>query len=246
MNKKLLSTILGVIIIIASFLFSNNKAEDKIEKKSVSNNQAVNINFKSTKSQSKNNTSYEETDYDTDMSYDKIGMNKNASVDYYMLVLSWSPGFCEYKKQSTGYIPKRLKFQCDDSNKFGWVIHGLWPQSQSARYAEDHPRFCKGDLPPVAEKILNQFMKESPGKSLLQGQWEKHGACAFSDPKDYFMMQKALFKNLSLPTSKLNKKEFFKWMRNHNSHLNGAYMKYYNNELKICYNKKWKAIDCPR
>lgn len=230
MNKKVITLGISMLFAVGSYLFSN---ESKV----------------TTKVMSSTSKSYavKNADYDINMADDKLGQNKNAPVDYYMLTLSWSPGFCEFNKnQNGGDVPKKLKYQCSNPNKFGWVIHGLWPQSALAKNIDEHPRFCQGDLPPVPEKILEKYMKESPGKALLQAEWEKHGACAFKQPQDYFNMQKVLFNDLKLPEKKLPKKAFFSWMRRHNPQLNGVYMNAYGNEMQICYSKKWKAIDCPR
>lgn len=184
--------------------------------------------------------------YDTVMSKDKLGQNR-VSVDYYMLSLSWSPSFCENQKtKNNGKIPEHLAFQCNQAAQLGWVIHGLWPQNAKAQSAADHPRFCRGDLPPLPETLIKQYMPESPGASLLQGQWEKHGACAFDTAEAYFEKQKALFKSLNLPGQELSRKELFTWMKKYNPQLKNAYLKAGQNELYICYDKQWKVINCPR
>lgn len=183
--------------------------------------------------------------YDTSLAKDKFGKNSTAPVDYYMLSLSWSPSFCESQKQRNhGKIPKHLQFQCNQAAKFGWVIHGLWPQNASAKAIEDHPRFCQGDLPPVAEKTIKHYMAESPGASLLQGEWEKHGACAFNDADSYFAKQKALFRSLNLPGSELSHKELFAWIKKFNPQLKNVRLKAGRNELYICYDKQWQPMDC--
>ena len=40
--------------------------------------------------------------YDYVMKNDPIGQNKQAQTDYYTLVLSWSPAFCERQRQQYG------------------------------------------------------------------------------------------------------------------------------------------------
>ncbi|MCK3655285.1 ribonuclease [Pasteurellaceae bacterium Macca] len=183
--------------------------------------------------------------YDTRMAQDKYGKNVVAT-DYYMLSLSWSPSFCEaQKKRNQGKIPAHLQFQCEQAAQLGWVIHGLWPQSASARGVEDHPRFCQGDLPELPASLIKQYMTEVPGASLLQGEWEKHGACAFDRAEAYFAKQKALFKSLNLPGSELSQRELFQWMKKFNPSLKNVHLKARGNELYICYDKQWNAIDCP-
>ena len=50
-----------------------------------------------------------------------------GAFDYYVLALSWSPEFCHSHP---------TKAECA-SGKFGFVVHGLWPQ-----YAERYPENC--------------------------------------------------------------------------------------------------------
>lgn len=184
--------------------------------------------------------------YDAVMANDKLGQNRTASVDYYMLVLSWSPAFCEAQKQkNAGSVPQHLQYQCHNQAEFGWVIHGLWPQSAEGRTPADHPRFCQGDLAPLPATLIQQYLPESPGAALLQGQWEKHGACAFSDAQSYFAKQKALFRQLNLPAQDLPRKALFQWLKTHNPALRNVRLESRKNELFICYNKQWALMDCP-
>ena len=185
--------------------------------------------------------------YDTKMANDNLGQNKNAPVDYYMLALSWSPSFCEMQRnKNNGEVPKHLAFQCNQAAQLGWVIHGLWPQAANARSASDHPRFCQGDLPKLPEDLIKQYMPESPGANLLQGQWEKHGACAFNNASDYFAKQKQLFRSLNLPGQELSRKELFAWMKKFNPQLKDAYLGASKNERNSSYDKSWNVMDCPR
>lgn len=183
--------------------------------------------------------------YDTVMARDKIGQNL-APVDYYMLALSWSPSFCEEQKQKNGgNIPKHLQFQCNQAARLGWVIHGLWPQNANARSYTEHPRFCQGDLPMLPSELITQYLPEAPGARLLQGQWEKHGACAFNTAENYFAKQKALFRELNLPGNELSHKALFQWLKKYNPQLKNARLKANRNELYICYDKQWNVINCP-
>ena len=47
-----------------------------------------------------------------------------GTFDFYVLALSWSPGFCE--TSSTARSDK----QCANGSGLGFVTHGLWPQSE--------------------------------------------------------------------------------------------------------------------
>lgn len=185
--------------------------------------------------------SLEPLDYDTVMANDKLGRN-NVATDYFQLALSWSPAFCDSQREKYGDIPASSRYQCQ--NDFGWVIHGLWPQSAKAREAGDHPRFCRGDLPPLPFETFKPYLNSSPSASLLQGQWEKHGACAFERADDYFARQQSLFNSLKLPSEELNRKALFQWVKQNNPELRNVYLGASKNELYICYDKQWKPIDC--
>ncbi|MBE2896447.1 ribonuclease [Pasteurellaceae bacterium HPA106] len=185
-------------------------------------------------------------DYDVSLAQDKLGQNTHAKVDYYMLVLSWSPAFCAEQREQYGKnLPQAVQFQCNSKTHFGWVVHGLWPQSAKARDIGDHPRFCQGDLPAVDRTLLNQYLTMSPGLQLLQGEWEKHGACAFAQPQAYFEQTARLFHSLTLPQENLRKGDLFRFMRQHNPQLAGKYMAASKTELKICYDLSWQPMDCP-
>lgn len=183
--------------------------------------------------------------YDVIMRNDHIGQNAKAPVDYYMLALSWSPGFCDIQREKYGdQLPYSFQYQCGNNRTFGWVVHGLWPQNANARTVSDHPRFCKGDLPALPKGLLAQYLAISPGEKLLQGEWEKHGSCAFDSAQQYFAKEQELFNALKLPNQKLSRDELFGWMKQHNPQLKNAYLRASRNELFICYDKKWQVMNC--
>ncbi len=188
-----------------------------------------------------------ERDYDYVMKNDPIGQNKTAPTDYYTLVLSWSPAFCDNQRKRYGnQLPKSLEYQCGTTQHFGWVIHGLWPQSGKARRVSDHPRFCQGDLPMLDHALIEKYLPESPGANLLQGQWEKHGACAFDQAENYFEKQRELYRTLQLPHYELAKNDLFRWVKKNNPALKDTYLGASRNELFICYDLSFNVMDCPR
>ncbi len=118
-------------------------------------------------------------------------VNKNIATDYYALTLSWSPGFCD-----PGRKGRAVRWQCEE-NSFGYVVHGLWPQSAKARRSDEHPRNCKAPelLPPdVTRPVLCMI----PGAQLAQDEWVKHGTCAWPDAKSYFAQIEKLYNALKL------------------------------------------------
>lgn len=183
--------------------------------------------------------------YDVIMRDDPIGQNAKAPVDYYMLALSWSPGFCDIQREKYGnQLPSSSQYQCGNNRTLGWVVHGLWPQNANALSVTDHPRFCKGDFPALPKDLLARYLAISPGEQLLQGEWEKHGSCAFDSAQQYFAKEQELFSSLKLPNQNLSRNELFRWMKQHNPQLKNAYLGASQNELFICYDKKWQVMNC--
>jgi ribonuclease T2 len=104
---------------------------------------------------------------------------RGASVpgvfDFYVLSLSWSPGFCD-----TGGAQKHRP-QCDAGSGLGFVVHGLWPQ-----YETGFPSDCgpAGRLP--SRIALDGAKNVYPDVNLARYEWRKHGTCSGKSPTDYF------------------------------------------------------------
>ncbi|WP_298728759.1 hypothetical protein [uncultured Ferrovibrio sp.] len=116
-----------------------------------------------------------------------------GDFDYYILSLSWSPAFCN---SAAG---RRHGTQCRD-NRFGWVVHGLWPQYEKARgVTPPWPQYC-ASVAPLPAPLLRRHLCTLPDAQLMQCQWAKHGSCSgFSDPADYFAAIEALRSRFVLP-----------------------------------------------
>ncbi len=96
-----------------------------------------------------------------------------GQFDFYVLALSWSPGFCE--------VSGSRNKQCDKGSGLGFVVHGLWPQTE-----QGYPSFCEpgGRFAPRAavEEARGLF----PDDNLARYQWRKHGTCSGEAPSAYF------------------------------------------------------------
>jgi ribonuclease T2 len=112
-----------------------------------------------------------------------------------MLVLSWSPAFCA--EQDTDAERRKHAFQCS-SNAFGFVVHGLWPQSEGARSSRDHPRHCRGS-DPLPVSLIRRHLCTVPGAELMQNEWQAHGSCHWSRAEDYFSAIDSLWMQLRRP-----------------------------------------------
>jgi len=122
--------------------------------------------------------------------------HRNAvRTDYLLLVLSWSPTFCA--EQDTEAERRRHAFQCSQ-NGFGFVVHGLWPQSERAQSWRDQPRHCRGSDPlPVA--LVRRHLCTVPGAELMQNEWQAHGTCHWSRAEDYFAAIESLWAQFRRP-----------------------------------------------
>lgn len=244
---------IGVLIAAVAMSFLNDWFGDKSEKPQAKKEAPAQTkqpqkNQPSVANEPANNAkSAVNFNYDFVMRHDAIGQNANAKTDYYMLVLSWSPQFCDSQREKFGNrLPESAQMQCGMNKKYGWIIHGLWPQNANARSVADHPRFCQGDLPAVDYRIIEKYLNESPSPHLLQGEWEKHGACAFNSAEAYFQKQQDLYRTLRLPTEEMERKDLFTWLKQHNPQLRNTFLQASRKELFICYNNQWQVMDCPK
>lgn len=171
----------------------------------------------------------------------------DVKTDFFLLVYSHSPSFCAKKRQ--GEALNEVRFQCKSKNKFGWVIHGLWAESESAYINNklmDHPRFCKGDLPQLDISVLKPYLCMSPGAKLLQGEWEKHGACDFKAADEYFAKALELYNLFKVPPVKLKAKPAMNWMKENNPELKDKWLYQAGSEFGICFDKDFKVMSCPK
>ncbi|MGJ0505842.1 MAG: ribonuclease T2 family protein [Methylocystis sp.] len=96
----------------------------------------------------------------------------SKDFDFYVLALSWSPGFCDSVEGSHD--------QCEPGKGLGFVVHGLWPQ-----YERGFPSDCAGPRSPsriALERAAGLF----PDERLARYEWRKHGTCSGRSPSDYF------------------------------------------------------------
>jgi ribonuclease T2 len=112
----------------------------------------------------------------------------SGAFDFYVLALSWSPGFCEAGGSSRG------REQCEAGRRLGFVVHGLWPQFEQGYPAdcEPHGRFApRGSL----EEARGLF----PDSDLARYQWRKHGTCSGLGPTEYFQAARRARELVRLP-----------------------------------------------
>lgn len=124
--------------------------------------------------------------------------NIPGEFDYYAMVLSWSPSYCE----RVGH--KRRDPQCDPrrARPYSFVLHGLWPQ-----YEYRWPENCRTrERPFVPRKIINSMLDIMPSKGLIIHEYKKHGTCSGYGPKGYYELARRLHDRIKIPARYSNAK----------------------------------------
>lgn len=114
--------------------------------------------------------------------------NRGSTFDYYLLALSYAPDFCA---QPAGNKDPR---ECGAGRHIGFVVHGLWPQSEWGR----GPERC-GPASPVPEDLVRVLLNYIPSESLIQHEWALHGTCTGLSANDYFAGVRRARDSITLP-----------------------------------------------
>jgi ribonuclease T2 len=109
----------------------------------------------------------------------------SGEFDFYVLALSWSPGFCE---RDGGSRP-----QCEIGRKLGFVVHGLWPQ-----YERGYPTSC-GPEREAPRAALAEADGVFPSVALARHEWRKHGTCSGLSPSEYFRATRRARDQVAIP-----------------------------------------------
>src|SRR5258708_5055975 len=115
------------------------------------------------------------------------GGGKPGVFDYYVLALSWAPGFGD-----TASRPNAR--ECGSDRHLGFVVHGLWPQYEDS----PSPEAC-APTPPVAHDLVNRMLNLMPDPGLVQHEWACHGTCSGMNARDYFATAERAFQAVRVP-----------------------------------------------
>jgi ribonuclease T2 len=103
---------------------------------------------------------------------------------YYLLSLSWSPAYC---LSSPGAA------ECNGPRRFGFIVHGLWPQ-----YERGWPEYCdvRGAVPDEVAQGISDLM---PARGLVYHEWSAHGTCSGLKPAEFFALVRRAASSVAIP-----------------------------------------------
>ena len=117
---------------------------------------------------------------------------RRTPVTGYTLALSWSPQYCFDARRRGG----GEEMQCDGrSGRFGFILHGLWPES-SARAGS--PQWCRRPTA-VPRSVIAANLCRTPSPRLIQHEWTRHGSCMTADPAVYYRAAGLLYDAIRYP-----------------------------------------------
>jgi ribonuclease T2 len=110
-----------------------------------------------------------------------------TQFDYYVMTLSWAPGFCDLGGKETSSP------ECAEGAGDGFVVHGLWPNNEY----RPNPESCLGRDATAAD--LDDEHGVYPNDRLAAYEYRKHGACTGLSPSDYFATVRSVRSRLKIP-----------------------------------------------
>jgi ribonuclease T2 len=109
-----------------------------------------------------------------------------GAFDYYLLSLSWSPAFC---------LEKPGAAECNGPRRFGFIVHGLWPQ-----YEKGWPENC--NVPQrVPDNVVTGISDLMPARGLVYHEWSAHGTCSGLSPAEFFALIRRARGSVAIPTA---------------------------------------------
>jgi ribonuclease T2 len=111
-----------------------------------------------------------------------------GNFDFYVLALTWSPGFCEAEGG------RKARDQCEPGRGLGFTVHGLWPQ-----FERGYPIECAPAARTPSRPALEEVRGVYPDEGLARYQWRRHGSCAGKSPADYFRDVRRARERINIP-----------------------------------------------
>jgi ribonuclease T2 len=174
------------------------------------------------------------------------GPTRRAVISGYTLAVSWSPEYCHNDTRS---------MQCSGRNgRFGFVLHGLWPESRSG----PPPQWCSLTPRPSPE-LIRRNLCMTPVPWLLEHEWAKHGSCMVKSPEAYFRVSSILWRSLRWPDAdRLSRQENLtvgdlrRAFAASNPDWRGLRVgaelgrNGWLREMRLCYDRRFMPADCDR
>jgi ribonuclease T2 len=113
----------------------------------------------------------------------------SGKFDFYVLALSWSPGFCATP------AGRNDDTQCGPQRHFAFVLHGLWPQYENRGWPQD----CSTE--PLDRSVVDAMLPIMPSTKLIGHEWRKHGTCSGLSSKEYFEEATEAFRAVKIPAA---------------------------------------------
>jgi ribonuclease T2 len=110
-----------------------------------------------------------------------------TQFDYYVMALSWAPGFCDLGGQETSSP------ECASGSGDGFVVHGLWPDNEF----RPNPEGCRGE--DASPDNLADERGLYPNDRLAAYEYRRHGTCTGLSPHDYFATVRNVRMRLNIP-----------------------------------------------
>jgi ribonuclease T2 len=103
---------------------------------------------------------------------------------YYLLSLSWSPAYCLLSPGAA---------ECNGPRRFGFIVHGLWPQNERG-----WPEYCaaRGAVPDEVAPGISDLM---PARGLVYHEWSAHGTCSGLSPAEFFALVRRASSSVAVP-----------------------------------------------
>ena len=115
---------------------------------------------------------------------------RQRPIGSYTLAVTWAPQYCRDHARDAS-----ARFQCGAGNRFGFTLHGLWPDG----IGKEWPQYCR-TTPVLSRNVIRANICTTPSAQLLQHEWAKHGTCMPGyRPESYFKRSTGLYAALRYP-----------------------------------------------
>jgi ribonuclease T2 len=107
----------------------------------------------------------------------------------YTFAITWAPQYCHRSAREPS-----AKFECGSGNRFGFTLHGLWPDGIGKVW----PQYCHATTL-LPRPVIAAHLCATPSAQLVQHEWAKHGTCTSDTPAQFFARSRRLYARLRYP-----------------------------------------------